>query len=135
MKLCNTCKEEKSFTEFHKHSKSADGHVPRCKQCSKHANRDWFNRNRQQVLSKRRQRIQQLLEESNELKAQSGCVCCVEKEPACLDWHHINPSTKDHNISYLIENIRRDLMLVEIEKCVVLCANCHRKVHAGIITL
>ena len=47
-----------------------------------------------------------------------------------LDFHHINPDEKDFTIG------NRDYKLIdcihEAEKCVLLCANCHREIHAGL---
>lgn len=65
-----------------------------------------------------------------QMKAEVGCSKCPEKHPACLDYHHKNPKTKLINIG---DAIRHDWgwkkILAEIKKCIVLCANCHRKEH------
>ena len=63
-----------------------------------------------------------------------GCIICGEKETACLDFHHLNPSEKDFQVSAL-NNKGLKTILAEIEKCVILCANCHRKLHANLIEL
>lgn len=60
------------------------------------------------------------------------CVNCgYSKYIEALDFHHLNPKEKDFNISkvrsYNFENIKS-----ELAKCVLLCANCHREVHADI---
>ncbi|MCB0059853.1 MAG: hypothetical protein KDE45_22600 [Caldilineaceae bacterium] len=66
----------------------------------------------------------------------SGCVKCGESAFECLDAHHIDEATKDFDIGgatrwrYSPDRIRE-----ELSKCVCLCANCHRKVHAGTLTL
>ena len=65
----------------------------------------------------------------------AGCAMCGEKELVCLDFHHIDPSTKEFNIGKQFHIRSFKDIEKEIEKCVVLCANCHRKVHAGIIKL
>jgi hypothetical protein len=67
----------------------------------------------------------------NKAKA-SGCSLCVEREPACLDFHHVRGS-KDFSLGDVMRgrySARR--IEAELAKCVVLCANCHRKVHAGL---
>lgn len=49
---------------------------------------------------------------------------------ACLEFHHKDPSKKEVTLSRAVNNgwsIER--MEKEIAKCVVLCANCHRKLH------
>lgn len=61
-----------------------------------------------------------------------GCTQCSEKEPAVLDFHHLGD--KDVNVSTMLA-MSRIRILAEIAKCIVLCANCHRKVHAGLIQL
>lgn len=62
------------------------------------------------------------------------CIICGESEPFCIDFHHKNPSEKEFTISKKT-NLGKDKLLAEIQKCICLCANCHRKVHAGLIDL
>lgn len=52
---------------------------------------------------------------------------CLE-DLACLDFHHIDPSTKDYEISE-IESASFKTIQIELEKCIMLCAICHRKKH------
>jgi hypothetical protein len=65
-----------------------------------------------------------------------GCNICLEKEHCCLSAHHLDSTQKDFNIGdgvyrgLSVQRIKR-----ELEKCVCLCENCHRKVHAGILTV
>ena len=59
-----------------------------------------------------------------------SCFDCKGKFiPACYDFHHLDPSIKDKEIAKLMsrsfENIK-----IELDKCVLLCANCHRIRHA-----
>lgn len=65
-----------------------------------------------------------------------GCIVCSEKAICCLVAHHINPSNKDFEISIGIKSGKKiDTIIRELEKCVCLCENCHRKCHAGLIRL
>lgn len=61
-----------------------------------------------------------------------GCRICGESEHIALDFHHLDPATKESSLRRLT-SVKR--IQIEAAKCVVLCANCHRKLHAGIITL
>lgn len=63
------------------------------------------------------------------------CVVCGESEPCVIDFHHIDESTKSGNLNRMRIDSKKSVVLEEINKCVTLCANCHRKVHAGIIDL
>src|SRR5574341_1367905 len=66
------------------------------------------------------------------LKAERGCDRCSESNPVCLDWHHRDPSSKVMGVAEMIRrDFARDKILAEIAKCDLLCANCHRKEHAG----
>lgn len=67
----------------------------------------------------------------NEAKS-CGCRVCEEKEIACLDFHHL--SDKDVVIATMLGWSDKRVK-EEISKCVVLCANCHRKHHAGVIDI
>ena len=82
--------------------------------------------NERNQLQKRRTR-----ELINEAKKE-GCIKCSEKEPACLDFHHLR--NKDLSVAAM-HGMNDERVLEEINKCVVLCSNCHRKLHAGIIGL
>lgn len=63
-------------------------------------------------------------------KAERGCSLCAEKDPACLDLHHPGDD-KEISISGAIRvGMSWTRISAEIEKCVVVCANCHRKLHA-----
>lgn len=66
------------------------------------------------------------LELINKIKINNGCKNCGLKNPVCLDFHHLDRNTKEITISnavwskFTIENLMK-----EIQKCVVLCRNCH----------
>jgi len=65
------------------------------------------------------------------IKAKQGCADCGENDPCCLDFHHIDPSTKTYAVSRLYAGTWNwERILKEIALCKVLCANCHRKEHA-----
>jgi hypothetical protein len=56
------------------------------------------------------------------------CKNCGETNPVTFDFHHVDESKKDFTISG--SHMRKwTTILAEIDKCIILCANCHRKVH------
>jgi hypothetical protein len=57
-----------------------------------------------------------------------GCKVCGEKDPRCLDFHHRIPVTKTFQIATDTHKTW-GIVLSEVEKCDVLCSNCHRKTH------
>ena len=56
-------------------------------------------------------------------------ICGYDKSPAGFDFHHVDPQEKDFTISSHMTSWER--IKKEIDKCVLLCANCHREVHDG----
>ena len=65
----------------------------------------------------------------NELKQNSKCSKCGDKRWYVLDFHHLNDSDKEYNISYLVKQGANKKIKEELKKCVILCSNCHRELH------
>lgn len=86
-----------------------------------------------EVTRKRRTEIRhQLKRRTDEIKRQFGCSVCDESDIVCLDFHHLDPNHKNFDIAAAMSGEWSwETVLAEIRKCVCLCANCHRKVHAG----
>ena len=60
-----------------------------------------------------------------EIKQSSGCVDCGEKNHIVLDFDHIKD--KKYNVSRMIhDGFSWKAIMREIEKCEIVCANCHR---------
>ena len=61
------------------------------------------------------------------------CQGCGNTYPSVVyDFHHIDPSQKQYSISKLISKYSKKneiLIYEEVDKCILLCANCHRKLH------
>ena len=63
-----------------------------------------------------------------EYKNNHICNRCGESDPSCLVFHHIHQEDKENNISKLYRyGIRK--VKEEINKCEILCSNCHLKLH------
>jgi len=80
--------------------------------------------------SSRKSRLK-LKEWFNEYRKGLSCSKCPENHPACLDFHHLDSSKKEFSISTAIRSrYSKKRIMKEIEKCIVVCSNCHRKIHA-----
>ena len=61
------------------------------------------------------------------------CQCCgYNKLNSALELHHLNPEEKDFTLG-TNANISWISARQEIQKCILVCANCHREIHAGLI--
>jgi len=136
MKICPACKKELSFDHFSWKNKQRGLRNSWCKACQKTRKDQHYKDNKQLYINKAAARRKENILFLNQYKGQRGCIKCPEKEPCALVFHHLDPLAKE---STLTEAARRgwsrQRLLEEIKKCVVMCANCHRKLHAGIIKL
>jgi len=81
-------------------------------------------RPRQTYKRTRKKRIAAL----NRLRQMHGCSVCGERDYRCLDFHHVDPSTKVYSIATMRGRGDREALKAELKKCVVICSNCHRKI-------
>lgn len=83
---------------------------------------------RKRDTSSYRQRIKKQM---IEYKGGKCKICGYNKCIEALDFHHLNPNEKDFNISGGTKSFKN--LKPEIDKCILVCANCHREIHAGLI--
>lgn len=134
MKLCCKCNTEKSKKEFHKNKTKFDGLQSHCKQCVKEHHASWYQQNKKRVMKHTLNRRQRLYQTIDEIKKRSRCIICGEAETVCLDFHHLGEHKKERNISDMVQyGPSWDSLQQEIDKCIVVCSNCHRKIHGGLI--
>lgn len=57
--------------------------------------------------------------------------CGYNKCLEALDFHHLDPRKKDFNMSDRNLTCDWDKIKKELDKCILVCANCHREIHAG----
>ena len=135
MKVCSKCKQEKDLDEFHKCKSKRDGRQPYCKIClNKNSKRDYRENNRKDTFAQRakikRREVRVLFDH---IRTENACALCGEDTACCLDFHHPNPQEKEASVAYFAYAKSKPRMIAEMKKCVVLCSNCHRKVHAGLL--
>lgn len=63
------------------------------------------------------------------------CLCGIVDDQVIYDFHHLDPAAKDFQISSSAHTRSQQAYLDEAKKCVLLCANCHRKVEKGLVSL
>ncbi len=128
MKVCCKCTNEKKDSEFNKWSKSKDGLASRCKDCQRDYNRNLYatsEKRRSQIREVDKKLLDKKREKIVEYKQSKGCKDCGNKNPVVLDFDHL--SDKVSNVSDLIvRRVAWKFVEAEIEKCEVVCANCHR---------
>lgn len=139
MKTCTICQEEKSENQFSFKNKKMGKLHSRCKACQSELHAEHYRKNKtayiKRTMSNNRIYAERNRNYLNEYKRECGCCACNESEPVVLDFHHTSDN-KEQNVSRLANNYCSIAKLEqEMQKCVVICSNCHRKLHAGIISL
>ena len=121
-KVCRVCKVEKPYKDYHPNKQCVGGVTGTCRLCTNERKGAWYSDNRA-----RRQSTENEVRRNLKLKAieyKGGkCEDCSNIYPPCVyQFHHLDPSEKDFHPSS-VRNWER--MKSEIDKCVMLCANCH----------
>ncbi|MFC5528487.1 hypothetical protein [Cohnella yongneupensis] len=92
--------------------------------------RKHYEKNKREVMRKAKEYKNEIKRWLEEYKSKLKCELCSENHPAALDFHHRDPTTKSFDIAQCLRLGKgRESILAEIEKCCVLCSNCHRKLH------
>ena len=99
-------------------------------QTSQEKNKRIYRENKDVYIENTYKRRAERMRLITEYKLEHPCVRCGETHPGCLDFHHKDPALKDFTIGRAISNnYSLPRIRFEMEKCIVLCANCHRIEH------
>ena len=134
MKKCDHCKELKEDDQFNWRYKSLGVRHNTCRECKHGFDKKYFEG---PAKEKHLQNVKERKDAAREVARQYAwdylsthpCIGCGEDNPVVLEFHH--RSDKDMAVGYMVSagfSIAR--IQQEIDKCDVLCANCHRKLTA-----
>lgn len=91
----------------------------------------WYYANKEKQIERQKNRRRELRSLIWEYKRKQSCNECGLSFLTCpekCDFHHLDPSKKEGSIGQMVGKSYKSI-LIEIEKCICLCANCHRTVH------
>lgn len=129
-KMCRKCLCSKPISEFHPNKACSLGVTGTCRECNRERINKWYKNNqlrRQEVANEANQRKKRMMVDHFGGK----CHDCGGSFPLCVyAFHHLDPSQKDYNPSRAIQ-LGEEKMWKELDKCVMLCANCHMIRHHG----
>lgn len=118
-RTCPQCKLQRELNKENHYINSKGRAYGWCKGCSNKMSCERQRTRKQQCVA---------------LKGGKCIFCGYNKYVGSLEFHHVDPSKKQYNISklrsYSITEIKK-----ELDKCILLCRNCHGELHAGIITI
>lgn len=114
-KLCSCCKTVKPLLSFYLKSKKNKTHNSYCKECSKVA-----------VTSSKKSYKQDCVN----YKGGSCAHCGYNKYIGALEFHHLESEEKEFELSRKTSLTKE--VKSELDKCLLVCSNCHREIHGGI---
>jgi hypothetical protein len=116
-RVCPRCSKEKKLVEFYQRKGKA-GASSYCKPCTNEQTAE-------------RQRGFKIIA----VKYKGGCCekCGYDKYCGALEFHHLDPKEKDFQLGGIKLLKLTDSVKKELDKCILVCSNCHREIHGGII--
>jgi hypothetical protein len=131
MKVCNSCGNPKDEEEFNWRYKALGIRHPTCRECQKPFRKNWYEGSAKERhlknVKERKEEVRKLAREYVlTYLLTHPCIECCERDPRVLEFHHRDE--KDMAVSELVAGgYSIATIQAEIDKCDVLCANCHRK--------
>jgi hypothetical protein len=93
-------------------------------------NKGWYQRHKDEVIARRKKRQLEIRYWFMRYKSTLSCIDCGISHPAVLQFHHRNRSEKSFTIADVVRKASSLKQITdEINKCDVLCVNCHAKRH------
>lgn len=117
VKTCSSCKVELPVDSFYSNGYQPNGkkkYKSKCKCC--------------QTLKDKSRKEEIVLKV---VGSYSCKLCGYNNCKQALEFHHLDPTLKEYRIADLITH-KEDTIIKELEKCILVCANCHREIHYGL---
>jgi hypothetical protein len=135
-KTCPGCRQNLPRSDFGRSASRRDGCQVYCRPCMRVRNKRHYERHhsrrRAAIVAWNRRRRDEHARLVYEFVLSHPCVDCGESDPIVLECDHIRGQKRaavEHLVSVACS---RDVLVSELEKCVVRCANCHRRRTAAI---
>ena len=108
-------------------------HYKKNKETVDQKHRDYYKKNREKRIAHNNKRYAEMKQEFflTYKKGKSCTSCGYNEHPEILQFHHKNKREKEFTIGNISATNRKDKALIkkEIEKCILLCPNCHFLLH------
>lgn len=118
-RICPKCQKSREIGDFYQRRGKPNSSTY-CKECTNTQTLD---------------RVRELKRKCVEYKGGQCVTCGYDKCIGALEFHHLDPISKDFTIAHLRSYSFNKKVTTELDKCVLVCANCHREVHAGILVV
>lgn len=128
MKKCNNCGDDKKLSEFNFKNKERGIYQSNCRLCDKIIRKKSYEKNKKTTYERNKRNRIKAEKWFYEYKSKLKCNRCPQNHPATLEFHHINPKNKKMSVANMVGDYTIERIIEEINKCEILCSNCH-KIH------
>jgi hypothetical protein len=131
--VCSKCGIEKDIEQFPLQNQFTKRCQSYCMDCRSEMGKNWYQNNKDYQKANARKNTTEyryaLREYLWNYPLTHHCAQCDETDPVVLEFHHIGE--KDMAVSHMITRVSSvDRLKEELQKTIVLCANCHRRITA-----
>ena len=112
IKQCRICGTT-DLSKFFQSSLNSRKTIFACKQCNGKETAERYRKNKRAALA---------------YKGDKCSMCGYDKCVAALDFHHLDPATKDPNWHTLRGRSLKQIKQ-ELDKCILVCNRCHKEIH------
>lgn len=106
------------------------GYRERNKEVIRIKKKEYHYNNRDKILKRKREYSKKIMDKFLSLKEGKSCeICGYNEYPEILQFHHRDRKEKDFSISTLRRTRNLEILQKEIDKCMLICPNCHSWIH------
>lgn len=129
MKICALCKQSLELTMFSKNKARKDGLQTFCKLCKKSYNKGYYIKTKDVYAESRADRRDRVRTDNRKAMLLylmgKSCADCCNSDQRVLEFDHVR-GEKSFTIGTVLGDHPWSRIMEEIEKCDIVCANCHR---------
>lgn len=118
-RTCPRCQKSRDINDFYQRRGKPNSSTY-CKECTNSQTLD---------------RVRELKKKCVEYKGGQCVTCGYDKCIGALEFHHLDPISKDFTIAHLRSYSFSKKVTTELDKCILVCANCHREIHSGLLVV
>lgn len=135
MKICTVCHRAKVKKDFFYRNRQSEKLHSQCKECyvikRRRIWREHYHRYgsgyRERAIERNKRTKDSLRGRMLDYLHDKACARCGTSDARVLEFDHIDPATKSFSIARgIASTLSWERILVEIAKCQILCANCHK---------
>lgn len=127
LKKCKKCGKEKPIEQFSRNRRRRDGRQDYCKACIKIRDAKNYASGKEKYAKWSKDRRMRVRKKVFEYLLSHPCVECGETDIIVLEFDHRTQATKRFDVMSATHGHSWKTVLAEIQKCDVVCANCHKR--------